>query len=388
MAVGLTKDSPIQLSLSRENYEAMIERHGQTVRIINSNKCNCILDSGHPDPNCSTCGGDGIYYTFQRIKKIHKKMCKWRAINGVIQTPAGEKDKITKVYVNGIVLSPNSYRVEGNYIISDKIKPYDFVEIDFDCETYRDFEGILTPIEEKVVALIDKTNNSKEIVECIEVKNKTTDKKIGIERFDRNLIFLKDSVKKNDVILGKLKYVLPQKVLIHSQMGSKKIQNFLTANSLDSAMTFPFELDITREDVVTLLNASRIEQVVIPKGCPIPEFFVSDIISIRDKEKEYLKNVDFVLRGRNEIYWLKKENEPLDGKNLSVKYRYNPSYRVTGDFQHELRSAEDQILPRMVGLKLIVGGGSPLEGINETKPVAPNNKATVDDIANFYFGGE
>ena len=45
MAAGLGKNSPIQLTLSRENYEALILRHGQYVRWLQANKCTCLLQS-------------------------------------------------------------------------------------------------------------------------------------------------------------------------------------------------------------------------------------------------------------------------------------------------------------------------------------------------------
>lgn len=190
----------------------------------------------------------------------------------------------------------------------------------------------------------------------------------------------------NDREIAEIPDSLVAKVVIHSQESNKVIRNFLEKNGLDSAMSFSADLDVMRDDVVTLLYASKIEQTVIPKGRAIPEWFVAEIISVRDKETEYRNGIDFRLSGRNRIEWL-GENQPQDGVNLSVKYKTHPSYRVAGSFQHEIRSAENQLLPRMVGLKLISSGGDDAEGIQQPVESTTGTIMSVDDAAREYFEG-
>lgn len=42
MGVGLGKNSAVVLSLGKENYEALIERHGQWIRWRVATKCSCV----------------------------------------------------------------------------------------------------------------------------------------------------------------------------------------------------------------------------------------------------------------------------------------------------------------------------------------------------------
>ena len=69
MARGLGKNAAIKLRLERENYEALIDRHGQWVHWMQGDKCSCVLNTGNPDPQCSVCKGDGWKYSFQREKE-------------------------------------------------------------------------------------------------------------------------------------------------------------------------------------------------------------------------------------------------------------------------------------------------------------------------------
>jgi hypothetical protein len=66
IAKGLGKNSPIQIRLNRQNYHALISRHGQPVRWMKARPCTCLMTNNRPDPNCSVCGGDGWQYDYPR----------------------------------------------------------------------------------------------------------------------------------------------------------------------------------------------------------------------------------------------------------------------------------------------------------------------------------
>ena len=57
-SMGLGKNSPVILTLGKENYEALIDRHGQWVRWRVATKCPCAT-KGSPDIHCRICGGRG-----------------------------------------------------------------------------------------------------------------------------------------------------------------------------------------------------------------------------------------------------------------------------------------------------------------------------------------
>lgn len=67
MPVGLQRGSPVQLTLSKDNYVALIERHGQWIRWRTAQKCSCVQPgSMQPDIHCKICGGRGYTYTYQK----------------------------------------------------------------------------------------------------------------------------------------------------------------------------------------------------------------------------------------------------------------------------------------------------------------------------------
>lgn len=69
MGVGLGRNSPVVLTLGKDNYEALIDRHGQWIRWRSASKCSCVtLPSMQPDIHCKICGGRGYTYSFQKTQ--------------------------------------------------------------------------------------------------------------------------------------------------------------------------------------------------------------------------------------------------------------------------------------------------------------------------------
>ena len=65
MGQGLGKNSPVQLSLGKSNYEALIDRHGQWMRWRIAEKCSCTKGiTMQPDIHCPYCAGRGYTYTY------------------------------------------------------------------------------------------------------------------------------------------------------------------------------------------------------------------------------------------------------------------------------------------------------------------------------------
>ena len=63
--VGLGKNTPIQFSLGKSNYEALIDRHGQWLRWRIAEKCSCVKGiTMQPDIHCKFCAGRGYTYTY------------------------------------------------------------------------------------------------------------------------------------------------------------------------------------------------------------------------------------------------------------------------------------------------------------------------------------
>ena len=65
MGVGLGRNSPVVLSLGKDNYEALIDRHGQWIRWRIAEKCSCVKGiTMQPDIHCKFCAGRGYTYTY------------------------------------------------------------------------------------------------------------------------------------------------------------------------------------------------------------------------------------------------------------------------------------------------------------------------------------
>ena len=66
MGQGLGRNSPVVLTLGKDNYCALIERHGQWTRWRTASKCSCVNSSSmQPDIRCKICSGRGIIYSYQ-----------------------------------------------------------------------------------------------------------------------------------------------------------------------------------------------------------------------------------------------------------------------------------------------------------------------------------
>lgn len=365
MAAGLGKNSPIQLTLSRENYEALILRHGQYVRWLQANKCTCLLRSGRPNPTCKKCGGDGLFYNFQLTKNLYSKPCK--AIDGYALVDDSEfvnNANIKEVYVNGKEIT--DYTVDYGVIASPQISKIDSVTCHGSTSREKTKNVFLSKVDKdgKIWAFTD------DFIQCETTKIypditsvSFNNSQIQIEKLSRNYIHLKDEISDN-ALAAKVSYIMPEKFLIHGQTKDEVTQNFLSKCGGDTSMTYPYEFDIAKDDVVTLLFAVKLEKTIITASgtdCDtLPEWFVSDIISIESFDTKYS---NFVLYDRNKIKWINPDTTPSEGIKLSVVYRYCPSYRVIAHAEHDVRSAENQLLPKMVALKLIVAGGDTNEGI-------------------------
>lgn len=365
MAAGLGKKSPIQLRFTRENYEALILRHGQYVRWMQANKCTCLLRSGRPDPTCKKCGGDGIFYAFQLKKNLYSKPCS--VIDGYAFVDENEfinEANIKEVYVNGKQIT--DFEIDSGVIASNKITKIDSVMCHGTASREKTKIATLHKVDKngKIWAFIDdfiqsETTKIYPDITAIAFGNS----EIQVEKLSRNYIYLESELNA-ETLTAKVSYIMPEKFLIHGQTKDEVTQNFLNKCSGDTSMTYPYEFDIAKDDVVTLLFACKLDKVIITASgldCDtLPEWFVSEIISVESFDTKYS---DFVLYDRNKIKWLNPEKMPQEGANLSVVYRYCPSYRVIAHAEHDVRSAENQLLPKMVALKLIVTGGDSNEGI-------------------------
>ena len=99
MAYGLGKESPVVLNLGKDNYEALISRHGQWIRWQKAVKCPCAQkDTMQTDPRCPRCHGTGLFYTYQKQLVSSQTVCAMDE-SGIFELAAGsENSALTEVF--------------------------------------------------------------------------------------------------------------------------------------------------------------------------------------------------------------------------------------------------------------------------------------------------
>lgn len=135
MGWGLGKNSPVVLSLGRENYEAMIARHGQWVRWRIAKKCTCVTASNQPDIHCPKCNGFGEVYGYQKEICINLRL---NVSHDNIIDLTEEHSRATIVSIHALRGAPieYEYRQFGSFvqILSDRSLYGEFVDVVL-CET-------------------------------------------------------------------------------------------------------------------------------------------------------------------------------------------------------------------------------------------------------------
>ncbi len=369
MAVGLGKNSPIKLRLSRENYEALIERQGSLVRFLKAKKCTCVLKSGRTDSTCPICKGEKFTYSFQKTKKVYNQSCKVVKAGdlcvAMIPDDFGNDFIVSDVMVNNKKLE--NYSVQDKYIFShsEALLSHDFVNVNgvVNCELTLTTDKIIyhnSGIFEVLVGVETETGFlGYDITEVVSFKIDGTE--VQIKESYRNIITIDD----NDLTIDNeaklsitIKYIPFSKFLVLSQKQNRIIGNILTEVGGDASATIPFEYEAKTDDVITLPFASYIKKDILnrngKKFDTLPDWYVKDIIEISQNDNILIKGTDYQLLGRNQIRWL--SNKIDIGEKFYVEYYCNPSYRIGENITYSIRSSEDQLLPNLFAIKLLNKG--------------------------------
>ena len=371
MAQGLGKNSAITLQLTRENYEALVLRHGQWIKWLKGEKCTCILKTGRVDPSCTNCKGDGWSYTYQKNRKIYSEpLIKLTDTIFKIENVPGKIQKITRVtdgvkdYVFTVdeeyikVLSVES----GKYLYADAS-----ISNEIEINTTAEYIGNNRFIADIPKKITEVGSIPGDIVEVIEIKNDRNDEVYTVVKNSRNYIVINtpvDPILEDDTFSVDLKYIEPFRFVILSQVQNKLDMNFLENVGGSSILLFANEYDISDGDVIVSLVAEikKKEITVKENGLydTLPDFYIKSVEKIVTPDSEYLPEVDFVLEVPNIIKWI--TTPPDMGTYMSIDYLYKPAYRVLKEFPN-VRSSEDKLLPRRVALKLLNIAGDQSEGV-------------------------
>lgn len=387
MGQGLGRNSPVVLSLGKENYEALIDRHGQWVRWRISTKCPCVdKNSQQPDLHCKKCGGLGFTYSYQKDRIVTQTVMMEDA-SGIIELDGEFVDcPLVKVYDNSGVQYLNAKKRGGFVILNSEIPPEKGTYV-----TAVMVESILKRID---IANCSKVGNGYFRVNGLREGKTSVDgvwhtvpgdieniKKIvdanGVEykakEFRQDMFYIEptrsgveasgsDEAREIDqeipiseplTVFG-VEYIPPFIFLLLNQNLNKVDEQFMKDLSGDAVLTFPYNCDVSNDDVITVLSGTYTQKsVVTKKGAEydvIGAYFVDEIVSCVGTEREYENGVDFILVGTNRLKWI-CDDCPDDGDVYSITYRVFPTYKVVKSIP-QIRTSENQRMPKKAVVKL------------------------------------
>lgn len=375
MGQGLGRNSPVQLSLGRENYEALIERHGQWVRWRTATKCPCAT-KGSPDIHCRKCGGRGFTYSYQKSRSVFQTvMC--ADPGGILELDSAYRDcALERVYdasgreypnavKAGVYLILNSAEsVKGEYVTAvmseDSLKTVAEAKCEKAGAGYWRVEGLRSSrpnIEGlshsapgdivRIGKIVDAAGEEWEAAELRQDKffiEPRTDADTGEEIEPTEPLVALD-----------VGYLPPSLFVILSQNLNRGDGETVHKAGGDAVLTFPYGCDVSNDDVITVLSGSYTQKEVVKrkraKYDTLEAYFVDGVSRCVGETREYKEGVDFMLCGANYIKWL-CEDSPGEGENYSITYRVCPTYRVVLNIP-QIRTSENQRMPKKAVIKLM-----------------------------------
>lgn len=384
MGVGLGRGSPVQLSLSRENYEALIERHGQWIRWRTAAKCACVNpNTFQPDIHCRRCDGRGVVYSFQPFQVI-QTIVMAKDNDDVLEIDSAFcEDELLKVYDNAgkeyVTGKNGNYIVmkDGNFVKSSyynillkrkslkelkeaKLRSQNgYYVIPAIEQTRANIDGIYYSAPGDIIGVDSIIDSTGEVFEAEEFRlNKILLKPKFVTKkgFGDNLEEITETVAIDPIeplVAKGVKYVPPFVFALLSQNLSKGDAQAMVDSQGDAICTFPYSCDVAESDVLTVLAGTITQKEVQAKTGsgidPLPAFFVSEIVSVAAYDgTEFKEGEDYVLYGTNSIKWL---TDYLDvGDGYSITFKTYPTYTVIKNIP-QLRSSENQRFPKKAIVK-------------------------------------
>ncbi len=385
MGTGLGKNSPIVLTLGKENYEALISRHGQWVRWRVATKCPCVKpNSMQPDIHCEKCGGLGVTYGYQENATVTQTVLV-KDSSGIIELDSDYEncplakcyDNAGNVYENAtksgvyVMLNSESLPAKGDYITAvmteNVLKTVENVNCSALSNNWYRVDGLRvskTSIDglyhtvpsdiENIESVTDSEGNEFTVSDirqdCFCVENITNE----VENEETGETETVEIAPEGDLTAAKVEYIEPFVFVILNQDLSKSDAQVMQDLNGDAVLTFPYAYDVSNDDVITVLSGTYTQKSVVSKKDAdydvIPAYFVDEIISCVGKEREYIAGTDFVLVGTNYLKWL-CDDLPEDGDGYSLTYKVFPTYKVVKSIP-QIRTSENQRMPKKAIIKL------------------------------------
>lgn len=377
---NLGRSNPLfQITNNPQTFFSLISRHGQYVRILESRKCPCVKEDGHPSNGCKKCRGEGEVYHYQR------ELLETDEINHVTQTNRCKIEPyrvplLRPVRVERLLPSKiggiEPYDIESydsNSIIIKTDHPprrYHAIRLSYYFDRYDYIQGeqlirskkVNTLFKAPSVLLDPKYLHSQHIEvsgDIVLIEKLYSDTKIYTNyEYSKNLIFIHGNIPDNEIIYADYYYAKPAQVIPSKMDNSEEI--------VQKAIRLPMgELniglepwwDIGRGDLITFLMTEYIhDEIITHSGTTdkLSQFDVSSLPSqIYSKENVFDEGSDYFLFNYRYVLWFGRK--PMIGEKYSIRYKYHPTYRV-GNQEAEPNNLDSKQFPKVVRAKLWTGG--------------------------------
>jgi hypothetical protein len=364
---GLGKNSPVVLSQSKPNLEALIDRHGQYVRWRTTRKCICVTPENEPDNHCEKCGGSGDIYGYQ---KFYNETLRLSVRDNILELPAENAAcEVLKVYdaygkefqsvkmgdfveIIGGPRQLNRNEIVELLIRETTVKHIESAVLERIGGGYYRVPGVETP-PSKLEGVYYRADG--DVIAAARVEN-SAGETVEIIGFIQNMIQINPAVPETETLTAHgIDFILPFKFDVLSQNLNKENTQLVNAHNGDAVCTYPYMFNVAENDVLTILSGTTPGKILLAHISEetddiIPEFFIAKVDSLETQDAEYREGIDFIIVGTNRLHWI-GEKKPEAGALMAINYQYRPTYRVAKNIP-QLRTSEDQHIPRKVILKL------------------------------------
>ncbi len=383
MGQGLGRNSPVQLTLGKDNYCALIERHGQWIRWRTAAKCSCVkMPSMQPDIHCPICGGEGVIYSFQKDQIVFESVLQMND-SGILEVGEDKRDcELLRVYDfdgntyenaeklgNYIYLNAEKIKNKGTYFTSVmKKKTVQSVEkavcTKGDDGFYKvpglksgkpNIDGVYYTASGDIISIGKITDSDGNEYKAEEFRLDTFLAKRTAETEESENELPETLTAEN------VEYVPPFIFALLNQNLSKADMQAMVDVQGDAVVTYPYECDVANDDVLTVLAGTYTNKEVNARTAfetdTLGVYFVYDIVSctgiVNGEVFEYKQGRDFILVGTNKIKWLEETAVayPEVGEGYSITYHVLPTYKVVKQIP-QIRTSENQRFPKKAVVKL------------------------------------
>lgn len=341
MPSGISRNSPVKLSFTKDNYVALIERHGQWTRWRTATKCSCVkLPSMQPDIHCRICGGRGFTYSYQR-DQVSFDIVMEKGNSGILEVNERFTDgELVEVYNYEGERFPNAEKI-GKYVYlhSDKplnkgvyyniilrienLKKLDFVYADkmndFGYYSLSELKVGKPSVEGVYYGAAGDIVKIGKITDANGLEYEPKDFRLNQFRIEPKTEIVIDEETGEEteveipitepVMVEDVEYIPPFIFAILNQNLSKADLQAVTDYQGDAICSFPYELDVASDDVLTVLAGSYTNKEVICRSNypsdTLGVYFVYDVVNctmIRDNEViEFKQGIDFIITENNKI---------------------------------------------------------------------------------------